>query len=176
MSEDAPERKVALGPSSYGSLRHGIDPVVLIFNSTRLDTSQGLAELLHHRADLGVASREGHGLVGAIDLVVNLANRRDDGSGAAQAALDKGTGLDLDPLDGTLVNGHAQVLSNLNERTAGDGGQDGVGVRLRNDERAVLLHEQDVSATGLLDIGAGLGVEIQVLGIALAMGLHRGRS
>ena len=47
-------------------------------------------------------------------------------------------------------------------------------MRLRNDEGAVLLHEQDVGATGLLDIGAGLGVEIQVLGIALAMSLHRG--
>ncbi len=47
-------------------------------------------------------------------------------------------------------------------------------MRLRNDERAILFHEQDVGATGLLDIGAGLGVEIQVLGIALAMGLHRG--
>ena len=43
--------------------------------------------LLHHGTDLGVASREGHGLVGAIDLVVNLAHRGDDGSGAAQAAL-----------------------------------------------------------------------------------------
>ena len=47
-------------------------------------------------------------------------------------------------------------------------------MRLRNDERAVLLHKQDVGATGLLDIGAGLGVEIQVLGIALAVSLHRG--
>lgn len=75
MSEDAPERKVALGPNSYGSLRDGIDPVVLIFNSTRLDTSQGLAELLHHRADLGVASREGHGLIGTINLIVDLAHR-----------------------------------------------------------------------------------------------------
>ena len=42
MSEDAPKGRLP-GPSSYGSLRHGIDPVVLIFNSTRLDTSQGLA-------------------------------------------------------------------------------------------------------------------------------------
>ena len=75
MSEDAPERKVALGPNSYGSLRDGVNPVVLILNSTGLDTSQGLAELLHHRADLGVASREGHGLVGAVNLVVDLANR-----------------------------------------------------------------------------------------------------
>ena len=47
-------------------------------------------------------------------------------------------------------------------------------MRLRNDEGAILLHEQDVSATGLLDIGAGLGVEIQVLGITLAVSLHRG--
>ena len=100
MSEDVPERKVALGPNSYGSLRHGVNPVVLILDSTRLDTSQGLAKLLHHRADLGVASREGHGLVGAVNLVVDLANRGDDSSGAAQAALDKGTGLDLGPLDG----------------------------------------------------------------------------
>ena len=47
-------------------------------------------------------------------------------------------------------------------------------MRLGNDEGAVLLHEQDVGTTGLLDIGAGLGVEIQVLGIALAVSLHRG--
>ena len=47
-------------------------------------------------------------------------------------------------------------------------------MRLRDDKRAVLLHEQDVGATGLLDIGAGLGVEIQVLGIALAVSFHRG--
>ena len=47
-------------------------------------------------------------------------------------------------------------------------------MRLRNDERAVLLHKQDVGATGLLDIGARLGVEIQVLGITLAVSLHRG--
>ena len=79
---------------------------MLILDSTRLDTSQGLAKLLHHRADLGVASREGHGLVGAIDLVVDLAHRGDDGSGAAQAALDKGAGLDLGPLDGALIDGH----------------------------------------------------------------------
>ena len=65
---------------------------MLVLDSTRLDTSQGLAELLHHRADLGVASREGHGLVGAVNLVVDFANRRDDGSGAAQAALHKGAG------------------------------------------------------------------------------------
>ena len=32
----------------------------------------------------------------------------DDGSGAAQAAFHKGAGLDLGPLDGTLVDGHAR--------------------------------------------------------------------
>ena len=101
MSEDAPERKVALGPNIQDSLRHGVNPVVLILNSTRLDTSQGLAELLHHRADLGVASREGHGLIGTINLIVDLAHRGDNGSGAAQAALNKGAGLDLGPLDGS---------------------------------------------------------------------------
>ena len=136
---------------------------MLVLDSTGLDTSQGLAELLHHRTDLGVASREGHSLIGTVDLVVDLADRRDNGSGAAQTALNKGAGLDLGPLDGTLVDGHAQVLSDLNERTTGDRGKNGVGVRLRDDKRAVLLHEQDVGSTGLLDIGAGLGVEIQVL-------------
>ena len=57
MSEDAPERKVALGPNSYGGLRDGVNPVVLILNSTRLDARQGLAKLLHHRTDLGVAGK-----------------------------------------------------------------------------------------------------------------------
>lgn len=120
MSEDAPERKVALGPNIQDSLRDGVNPVVLILDSTRLNTSQGLAKFLHNRADLGAASREGHGLVGTINLVVNLADRGDNSSGAAQTALDKGAGLDLGPLDGTLINGHAQVLSNLNERAPGD--------------------------------------------------------
>ena len=50
-------------------------PVVLILDSTGLNTSQGLAKLLHHRTDLGAASREGHGLIGTVDLVVDLAHR-----------------------------------------------------------------------------------------------------
>ena len=37
MSEDAPERQVALGPDIQGSLRDGVNPVVLILDSTRLD-------------------------------------------------------------------------------------------------------------------------------------------
>ena len=36
---------------------------MLILDSTRLNARQGLAELLHHRADLGVASGIGEGLL-----------------------------------------------------------------------------------------------------------------
>ena len=38
MPEDAPERKVALGPNIQDSLRDGVNPVVLILDSTRLNT------------------------------------------------------------------------------------------------------------------------------------------
>ena len=44
---------------------------------------------------------------------------------------------------------------------------------LRHHERAVLLHEQHVCAACFLNVGARLGVEIEVLGITAAMRLHR---
>ena len=47
-------------------------------------------------------------------------------------------------------------------------------MRLRHNERAIGLDEQHVCSAGFLNVGARLGIKIQVLGIALAMCFHDG--
>ena len=42
------------------------------------------------------------------------------------------------------------------------------------DPERVAVNEQDVGATGLLDVGAGLGVQVEIVGIALGVGLDGG--
>ena len=77
---------------------------MLILNGTILDASERLAQFLHHRAALGVAAGEDDRLVGAVDLVVDLAHRGDDGCGTAHAALGELARGDLGPLHRALVH------------------------------------------------------------------------
>ncbi len=106
-----------------------------------------------------------HAIDDALLAVVDLANGRNDGRGAAHAALDKL--VDLVELDRALLDLKAKVLGHLDQRATGDGGQDGVGEGLGNNQVAVLLDKDDVGAAGLLDVGAGLRVEEEVVGVAL---------
>ena len=99
----------------------------------------------------------------AVDLVVDLTDWGDNRRGAAQAALNELAAGNFLPGDVALVDRHAQILRNLNKAATRDGRQDGVGVGLRHHERAVLLHEQHVCAARFLNVGARLGVEIEVL-------------
>lgn len=59
-------------------------------------------------------------------------------------------------------------LATCTSDAARDGGQNRVGVRLRHNERAIGLDEQHVCSAGFLNIGARLGIKVQVLSIALA--------
>ena len=113
-----------------------------------------------------------HAVDDLLVAVVDLADRGDDGGGAAHTALDEL--VDLVEADRALLDLHAEVLGHLHERAAGDGGKDGVGEGLRDDELALLGHEEHVRAAGLLDVGAGLRVEEEVVGIAGGVGEHAG--
>ena len=137
-----------------------------------MNARERLAELLHDRADLGAARGEGDFLVSAEHLVVDLADRGNDRRGAAQAALAELARANLFPGNRTLLDRHAEVFRHLDERTARDGREDGIGMGLRNDKRAILLHEQHVRATRFLDVGAGLRVEVKVVAVAVAMSFH----
>lgn len=67
---------------------------------------------------------------------------------------------------GPFFDLHAQhMLADPEQRTAGDGGQDGI--RLRRDEGTVFCDENEVSSARLLDIRARCGIEVQVFVIAL---------
>ena len=80
------------------------DPAVLVFQGAILDARESLAKLLHHGTDLVFTIREGDLLIGAIDLVVDLANRGNDGGGSAQATFNKGARSDFSPLDEALFD------------------------------------------------------------------------
>ena len=56
---------------------------MLVFQGAILDAREGLAKLLHYGTDLVFAIREGDLLIGAIDLVVDLTNRGNNGGGSA---------------------------------------------------------------------------------------------
>ena len=138
-----------------------MNPSLWSFNLTHLDTGEGLVELLHHGAHSGVGV--------LLAVIHNLADGRDHRRGAAQAGFREIAQL----LNAHHTLFHLQVqvvLGNLDQGTAGDGGQDGIG--LGNHQLAVLGHEQDVGAAGLLNVGAGRGIHIEVFVIALLMGFH----
>ena len=98
-------------------------------------------------------------------MVDDFADRADDGRRAAEAAL--GERADFFKLDGALFDRHAEVLRDVDERTARDGRKDGAG--LRRDELAVLRDEQEVRAARLFDVRARRGIEEHVLVKAVLM-------
>ena len=102
-------------------------------------------------------------------VIHNGAHRGDDRRRAAQAAL--GKFADLCQLHGALLHLHAEIiLRHLQQAAPGDGGENGVG--LGGDQLAVLGDENHVGAAGLLDVGAGSGIHVDVLVVALLMGVH----
>ena len=91
------------------------DPAVLIFQSAILNAREGFAKLPHHGTDFVFAIREGDLLIGAVDLVVDLADRGNNGGGSAQATFNKGARSDFSPLDEALFDVHAEVFGDLYE-------------------------------------------------------------
>ena len=92
-------------------------------------------------------------------VIHNGAHRGDDRRRAAQAALGKFT--DLRQLHGALLHLHAEIiLRHLYQAAPGDRGKYGAG--LGGDQLAVLGNEDQVGAAGLLDVGAGGGVHVDV--------------
>lgn len=76
IGRDGARRRRHCGSARLADLEN---PVVLILDSAVLDAGEGLAELLHHGADLIMTRREGdHGIA-----LVDLAHGADDGGGAA---------------------------------------------------------------------------------------------
>ena len=70
-----------------------------------------------------------------------------------------------------LLNGETEIfLCHVDETAAGDRGKNAV--RLRGNDLALLRDEEDVRAAGFLDLGAGLGVEIDVLVVALLVRVY----
>ena len=103
-------------------------------------------------------------------VVVDGTHRGDDSSGAAEAALFEL--VDFAEGHVTLFHFHAQIfLGNMDDGTTGNGGQDGFGL---GGHQGVALDEDDVGAAGLLDVGAGGGIQVDVLVIALLVGIHDG--
>ena len=102
-------------------------------------------------------------------MIHNGTHRGDDRRRAAQAAL--GKFADLCQLHRALLHLHAEIiLRHLQQAAPGDGGENGVG--LGGDQLAVLGDENHVGAAGLLNVGAGGGVHVDVLVKALLVGVH----
>ncbi len=143
------------------------DPAFRRLDAACLNTGQGIVQLLDDGADLLHA-------VGEEDLlavVVDASKRGNNGCGAAQTRFFEDSGFNFSESDHALCDLEAQiVLRDIVDAAACDGGQDAVGCR--DDQVAVLIDEDDVGAAGLLDLGAGGGIEIEVLRESFPVGFH----
>ena len=146
-------------PPANGSLDDP-DPALGGLDAAHLDAGEGVVEL----PDGGAHS----GVVDLPAVIHDGAQGGDNRGGAAQAGLLKIA--DLAEGDGTLLHLHAQVLlGDVQQGTAGDGGQNGV---RQGGDQGVALDENHVGSAGFLDMGAGGGIQIDVLVIALLVGVH----
>ena len=142
------------------------DPALRSFNGAVLDAREGRAQLRAHFAHLVHAGRN-HDVA---FVGVDEAHRGEHRGRAAEAAFLEV--LDLVEANLAFNNLEAEIVfADVDERAPGDRRKNRV--RPRNDERVVLINEEDVGAAGFLNVGAGLRIEVEVLGIAVAVGLDR---
>ena len=132
---------------------------MLVFGLAELDGAEGVVELGAVGAGLLAedVALAGLGVVEALDGA-------DDGGSAAGAGLLEGA--ELFDVDGTTLDLHAHILSQLHEALVGDRGQDAGALR---GDVGTVLDAEEVGSAGLVDIFLLLGVEVELAGILATM-------
>lgn len=143
------------------------DPAFRRFNFAVLNAGERLTQTTADFAHLIHAGRQND----VAFMRMNEADRGDDGSRAAEAAFLHV----LDFVEAHLAFNHVQtevVLGHINERAAGDGGQNRRA--LRNDQVVVLIDEENIGAARLFNVSTRLRIQVEVFSIAGAVCIHVG--